>query len=90
MQNFSFNENKDATPINFDDMEFHVHVAPWQLTGLQTIWAVAMECQESSVIQKATQLLIKLHTQVTFALEHRLHEFESAFTQHCFIGIRQM
>ena len=63
-QNLSFNKIKDSD----EDPGFQILVAPWELDGIETIWKIVIASLTNTLIQKVTQFLIKLYTNVAFNL----------------------
>ena len=48
------------------------------------MWKVAIDAAEKKVNEKVVELLLQLHTNVDFGMEHLVPHFEDQFIESCF------
>jgi len=51
---------------------------------INSLWTLAIECQDTAVNTKVVSLLLQLHTQVDFGMEQQISQFEDQFIESCF------
>jgi hypothetical protein len=63
-------------------------VNPSELEGIECIWRIATSSTDKKVSEKAAELLIKVHTRVSYKNESRINEFEDYYIQKCIDDIK--
>ncbi len=56
---------------------------PNELEGINGLWDIAIDSNDREVNERASTLLIKLHTSVSFELEEQVPMFEDYFITRC-------
>jgi len=51
---------------------------------INSLWKIAIDCQDTAVNTKVVSLLLQLHTQVDFGMEQQISQFEDQFIESCF------
>jgi hypothetical protein len=64
-------------------------VHPDDLEGISGIWKITIDSNDPKISEKATQLLIKLYTNIAYRNEHRIPEFEDCYLRRCIDGINE-
>lgn len=62
---------------------------PNNMEAIQALWKMALNAQDSKVASAVTSLLLQVHTNVDFGLEHKIPVAEEQFVQSCINMIRQ-
>ena len=58
-------------------------VDPYLLNGIEALWKIVTNSSDKKVSGKATEFLIKLHTNISHRNIHRLSEFEDSYLDNC-------
>ena len=72
-----------GTQADIEDVEILARVEPKDMEGIQSLWNIAIDCQDSKVNNKVIQLLLQLHTNVDFGMEDCIPQFEDQFIESC-------
>ena len=58
------------------------NIPPNEMFGIETLWNIAIDCEEKKVGERVTQMLLQLHTEVDFGMDVTV--FEDQFIKSCF------
>ena len=53
------------------------------MEGIQFLWNIAVDCQDTRVNERVVELLLQLHTNVDFGMEDKVPIFEDQFIESC-------
>lgn len=59
------------------------------MKGIKGLWKIAIDCKDVKVGEAVTQLLLQLHTNLDFGMEHLIPQFEDQFVSSCLQIIKE-
>jgi hypothetical protein len=59
------------------------------MEGINGLWRIAIDAQEKKVGESVMKLLLQLHTDVDFGMEHQISTFEDQFIDSCLSIIQE-
>ena len=53
------------------------------MKGIKSLWKIAFDCRDPKVGESVTSLLLQLHTNLDFGMEHLIPKYEDQFVFSC-------
>lgn len=66
-----------------------VKATPNEMKSIRGLWKIAIDCKDAKVGEAVTWLLLQLHTNLDFGMEHLIPQFEDQFVSSCLQIIKE-